>query len=145
MQFKGNSQALLSQFLCHEVNPMLRVAQRALEAYAWEYFKKRLVVTCVLRLPLMQVDWCRKGNYKSRFEHCGGEAIDDRSRNFTEGQVEQILRFARSYLSGLCKLEYHTKGTGKHFHLTTAGYRRRQEKICQIVKNTEGASACFAG
>ena len=145
MQFKGNSQALYDQYRSDEVNPMLRVAQAALDAYTYEYFKKHLVITCVLRLPLMQVDWCEKGNYKSRFEHTAGEAIDIRSRNLNEKEIEQILCFARSYLSGICKLEYHTKGTGKHFHLTTAGYRRRQDKICEIVETTPGASDCFAG
>lgn len=145
MQFKGISQALYDEFRSDQVNPMLRVAQRALDGYTWEYFEKHLVVTCVLRTPEAQVDSCKKYGYKSRFEHTAGEAFDVRSRNFIEKEIEQILCFARSYLSGICKLEYHTKGTGKHFHLTTAGYRRRQDKICEIVKTTPGASQYFLG
>ena len=145
MRFKGNSQSLYDEFYSNQVNPMLRVAYKTLDAYAYEFFGRYLVVTCVLREPEAQVDSCKKYGYKSRFEHTAGEAVDIRSRNLTEGEIEQLLSFAQSYLSGLCKLEYHLKGTGAHFHLTTAGVERRQDKICEIVKNTEGAEAFFVG
>ena len=145
MQFKGNSQALLDQYQSNEVNPMLRVVCKTLDAYTFEYFKKRLVITSVLRTPRAQVDSCKKYGYRSRFEHTAGEAVDIRSRNLTEKEIEQILCFARSYIPGLCKLEYHLKGTGAHFHLTTAGEERRQDKICEIVKATPGASAFYVG
>ena len=80
MHFKGNSQALKGQFESDEVNPMLRVACRTLDSYTYEYFStptftRRLVITSVLRLPSVQVDWCKKGGYRSRFEHTAGEAF----------------------------------------------------------------------
>jgi len=143
MQFKGNSQALYDEYRSDEVNPMLRVMCDTLASYAYEYFGKHLVITCVLRTPEGQVDSCKKYGYRSRFEHTAGEAIDIRSRNLTEAQIHGLLEFYKSYLTWMCKLEYHVKGTGKHFHLTTAGAERRQDKICEIVENTEGASACY--
>lgn len=145
MQFKGNSQALKGQFESKNLNPMLYAVTHLLDAWIWKQFRKHLVITCVNRTPEAQVDSCRKYGYKSRFEHTAGEAIDIRSRNLTPPEIEDLLFFYESYLTWMCRLEYHVKGTGPHFHLTTAGAERRQDKICEIVEKTEGAEAFFVG
>lgn len=154
MQFKGNSQALKGQFESKNFNSMLYAVTHLLDAWVWKQFRKRLVITCVNRTPEAQVDSCKKYKYKSRFEHTAGEAVDIRSRNLTPPEIEDLLFFYESYLTWMCRLEYHEKKDPKkkgrwiiypHFHLTTAGAERRQDKICEIVEKTEGAEAFFVG
>lgn len=142
MQFKGV--ALQEEFRSEEVNPHLRMACRMIDGYFGEILKKKMIITSVLRQPEAQVDSCKRWKYKSKFEHCAGEAVDIRSRNLTEEEIKEVL-LVGAYLGWLCRFEYHKKGTGPHFHLTIIGEKRRQDKICKIVEITKGASACFAG
>ena len=142
MTFKGG-EALKNQFYSDEVNPFLREIAYVLKGW-WEgVFKKQMVVTSIFRTPENQVQSCEFLKYKSRFEHCGGESIDIRSCNLTPDEIQVLKSFYKENLTHMMTLEYHTKGTGRHFHLTTAGPKRRQKRIDKIVKDTPGASACF--
>lgn len=142
MEFKGN--ALKHQFESDQVNPHLKVAVHAMNGFFKWCLDKPMTITCVLRTPEAQVDSCRKYNYRSLFEHTVGEAADIRSRNLTVEEITKVIAFAEHTLDNLCRFKYHTKGTGAHFHMATKGKHRRQDKICKIVENTEGASAWFA-
>lgn len=143
MEFKGS--ALKHQFESERVNPHLKVAVCAINGYFKEVLDKSMTITCVMRTPEAQVDSCQRYNYRSLFEHTGGEAVDIRSRNLTIEEITRVIAFAEHALDNLCRFKYHIKGTAPHFHMATKGKYRRQDIICKIVENTEGASACFAG
>jgi hypothetical protein len=104
-----------------------------------------MTITSIMREPSVQVDSCRKYNYKSFFEHTAGEAVDIRSRNLTTEEITKVISFAEHTLGNLCRFKYHKKGTAPHFHMATKGKYRREDIICNIVEETPGASAVFAG
>ena len=154
MRFKGNSEALRKQLLSPEFNRHLREIIYCFAGYWVNALGKPMVITCVGRDPIRQVEWCQKSNYKSYFEHPAWEAVDIRSRGLTDMEIQVVLELYSWLFRDNCHLAYHEKKDPKnpkryliypHFHLTTRGDIRRQDKICQIVENTPGASACFAG
>lgn len=144
MQFKGNSQAMYDEFWSDVVNPYLRADVMAVEGFIQGVLGTPMVITCVLRTPEAQLDYCKKRGWPSRWEHCAGEAVDIRSRDLTGTQIEATEKYVKKALHHICRFKYHEKGTGKHFHLATKGKKyRRQDKICEIVKATPGASIYF--
>ena len=136
---------LSEEFHSDKVSPYLKAASCALAAFALYGLDKKLVITSVLRKPEDQVKFCRDGNFKSEFQHCAGEAVDIRSSNLSEPEIEKLLDFATSGLSALCNLKHHAKGTGRHLHLNVVGKFRDKAKVWAIVKNTDGAEKCFVG
>jgi len=132
MQFKDQ---ILKEFESSNVSPWLRMVLECVDAYIHHILGKQMVVTDILRDPMVQLQWCKDGNYKSGFRHCIGEAADIRSRNFSDKERDKILAFVTSTLLRFCRLQYHEKGSAPHFHVELMGECRDGAKLMAMVKN----------
>lgn len=135
MQFK--SPAINKEYSSSKTSFWLRMSLLFIDAYIHEVLDRPMVVTDILRDPLVQLQWCKKGNYKSGFRHCIGEAADIRSRNFTEDERDVIMAFVKDVLPRFCRLQYHQKGSAPHFHVELVGECRDRANLIACVKNAE--------
>ena len=141
MQFKQN---IADEFGRSETSPWLRLVLVTIGAYVEYILGKQMVVTDILRDPLVQLQWCRSGGYKSGFRHCIGEAADIRSRNFTQEEQDKLLIFVNSTLMRFCRLQFHSQGTAPHFHVELIGECHKGDVLHAAVKNAQ-AEEWFAG
>ena len=135
---------LIDEFNSSEVSPYLRAVTFELARF-WKYWvKKKMTVTGILRDPHLQVKYCKKYGFKSQFQHCAGEAIDFRSSNLDDEDIERLGKYVNVYLKKICLLKYHSKGTGAHLHLNLIGDFTDKANIWAVVKNA-GAEEWFTG
>lgn len=142
MHFKRSK--LKQEFNSKEVSPYLKACTLDLDRYCRHVFGKPMIATCVLRSMEAQTGYCKKGNFKSGFQHCMGEAIDLRTWHLTLEQVKGLLCYCRFELSKICQLKHHQLGTAPHLHLALIGDFSDKAKIWALVRN-EGAEEWFVG
>ena len=148
MQFK--TPKLKRDFNSKGVLPYLRACVLELDRYCQFTFHKSIIMTCLLRDPKKQVVYCKKGNFKSRFVHCGGGAGDIRTLRdskrqidyFSSDEIRALLGYCRFNLPKVCFLRYHTKGTAPHLHLELTKEFLDTASIWAMVKN-ENAEEWF--
>lgn len=141
MQFKRPK--LKHEFNSKEVSAYLRACLFELNCFCRKSFDKPLIVTSILRKPEEQVEYCKKGNYKSGFQHCVGEAVDLRTWNLVMPEVFKLLDYWKDNLSLICHLKYHEKGTAPHLHLGLQNGFSKRDELWAMVKNTDGAEEWF--
>jgi len=136
---------LKAQFNSPEVHAYLRGCALDLHRFSLHRFEKPMIVTSVLREPAKQVALCKKGKFKSYFQHCVGEALDLRTWHLKPDEIDELLEYCRINWSTLCYLKHHALGTAPHMHLALRSELSNKNKIWEMVKNTEDGQDYFVG
>lgn len=114
VKFKDDSSRLQDEFKT-KIDLRLQFLLLELAAFIWDRWQKQTTITCLLRTPT-ENDALPGSNPQSA--HIRGDAADLRTHNYTNIEVDEIVKYVKHHWGEVVHCIFHNPGgNAPHIHI----------------------------